>query len=66
LQALREMRHAGGYSFAIGVDGGIASGTIAAAAAAGAERFVAGSAVIRSGDYAAAIQRLEKLAREAA
>lgn len=66
LQALREMRHAGGYSFAIGVDGGIASGTIAAAAAAGAERFVAGSAVIRSGDYTAAIQRLEKLAREAA
>jgi ribulose-phosphate 3-epimerase len=66
LEALREMRRSGGHPFSIGVDGGISDRTIARAAAAGAERFVAGSAVIRSGDYASAIAKLETLAREAA
>lgn len=66
LETLRDLRQTGGQSFSIGVDGGISDRTIALAAAAGAERFVAGSAVIRSGDYAAAITTLETLAREAA
>lgn len=50
----------------LGVDGGIAETTIAAVAAAGAEYIVAGSAVIRSPDYSAAIHRLERIAADAA
>lgn len=53
-------------SFRIGVDGGISTETVAAVAAAGAELIVAGSAVIRSADYARAIADLEALARAAA
>jgi pentose-5-phosphate-3-epimerase len=48
----------------LGIDGGIAAGTIASAARAGAELIVAGSAVIRSGDYATAIRGLQQIARE--
>lgn len=66
LSRLSEMRRRSGLSFRIGVDGGISASTIAAAAKAGAELLVAGSAVIRSGDYQAAIHTLEHLAREAA
>jgi len=53
-------------SFRLGVDGGIATDTIGPAAAAGAELIVAGSAVIRSDDYARAIAELQSLARAAA
>ena len=53
-------------SFRIGVDGGISTETVAPAAAAGAELIVAGSAVIRSADYARALTDLEALARAAA
>lgn len=53
-------------SFRLGVDGGISTETIGPAAAAGAELIVAGSAVIRSADYARAIVELESLARTAA
>jgi ribulose-phosphate 3-epimerase len=53
-------------SFRLGVDGGISTETISSAAAAGAELIVAGSAVIRSTDYARAIVELESLARAAA
>ncbi|MEA3333286.1 MAG: ribulose-phosphate 3-epimerase [Pseudomonadota bacterium] len=44
----------------IEVDGGIKTETIAAAEAAGANIFVAGSAVFKSDDYAANIQALKK------
>ncbi len=44
----------------IEVDGGIKAETIAAAEAAGADIFVAGSAVFRSNDYEANIQALKK------
>jgi ribulose-phosphate 3-epimerase len=48
------------------VDGGISTETIGPVAAAGAELIVAGSAVIRTPDYARAISELEQLARSAA
>jgi ribulose-phosphate 3-epimerase len=63
LAALRSQR---GGSFRLAVDGGISTETIAPVAAAGAELIVAGSAVIRSLDYAQAIAQLEQLARGAA
>jgi ribulose-phosphate 3-epimerase len=66
LEAVRALREAGGHAFAIGVDGGISVHTIGSAAAAGADHFVAGSAVMRSADYGAAIRGLESLARGAA
>jgi len=48
------------------IDGGIAAGTIADAAAAGADTLVAGTAVFRQKDPVAAIRQLRKLALEAA
>jgi ribulose-phosphate 3-epimerase len=48
------------------VDGGMGPGTIGRAAAAGANVFVAGTAVFRQPDYAAAIAGLRKEARGAA
>jgi ribulose-phosphate 3-epimerase len=45
------------------VDGGIAADTIEAAAAAGADVFVAGSAVFGAGDPAAAVEALRAKAR---
>ena len=47
------------------VDGGINRKTIAAAAAAGADCFVAGSAVFGREDYGAEITALRELARAA-
>ena len=66
LNALAELRTRRGLAFRLGVDGGIATDTVGPAAAAGAELIVAGSAVIRSHDYAHAIAELEALARSAA
>lgn len=63
---LADQRARRGAAFLLGVDGGIATDTVGAAAAAGAELIVAGSAVIRSRDYAGAIAELETLARGAA
>jgi ribulose-phosphate 3-epimerase len=63
--ALGEIRHQRSGTFRIGIDGGISTETVGPAAAAGAELIVAGSAVIRSDDYARAIARLEQLARDA-
>jgi ribulose-phosphate 3-epimerase len=66
LAALTEIRTRRGGSFRLCVDGGISTETIGSVAAAGAEFIVAGSAVIRSRNYAHAITELEQLAREAA
>lgn len=63
LNALADLRTRRGLAFRLGVDGGIATDTVGPAAAAGAELIVAGSAVIRSHDYAHAIAELEALAR---
>jgi ribulose-phosphate 3-epimerase len=49
----------------IEVDGGIAEDTIAAAAEAGADAFVAGTAVFGADDPAEAVRRLRRLAAEA-
>ena len=65
LARLAALRRDRGGRFRLGVDGGISTKTIAAAAAAGAELIVAGSAVIRAADYAHAISELETLARGA-
>jgi ribulose-phosphate 3-epimerase len=66
LARLADLRRRGGGKFRLGVDGGISTETIGPVAAAGAELIVAGSAVIRSRDYAHAITELETLARAAA
>lgn len=63
LRRLDELRRSGGHRFRLGVDGGISAATIGQVAASGAELIVAGSAVIRSADYRAAILQLESLAR---
>lgn len=63
---LTERRRQTGGRYRIGVDGGIGVETVGAVAAAGAELIVAGSAVIRSADYARAIADLEGIARAAA
>ena len=47
------------------VDGGINRKTIAAAAAAGADCFVAGSAIFGKEDYAAEVAALRALAEQA-
>lgn len=59
-------RHAGAghLSLRIEVDGGIADDTIAAAAEAGADAFVAGTAVFGADDPAQAVRRLRRLARD--
>lgn len=53
-----------GLDVGIEIDGGIGSGTIAMAAEAGANIFVAGSAIYGSDDYAATIADLKKRAEE--
>jgi ribulose-phosphate 3-epimerase len=60
-------RHAlaGHLRLRIEVDGGIAEDTIAAAAAAGADAFVAGTAVYDASDPAEAVRRLRGLAGSA-
>jgi ribulose-phosphate 3-epimerase len=58
--ARRHVR-AGHLELRIEVDGGITAGTIEAAAAAGADAFVAGTAVYGAGDPAEAVRRLRAL-----
>jgi len=55
-----------GCDVEIEIDGGVNRDTIAAAARAGVNAFVAGNAVFREPDYAAAILELRKRAEEAA
>ena len=55
----------GGLEIRIEVDGGIAEDTIAAAAEAGADAFVAGTAVYGADDPAEAVRRLRRLAEAA-
>ena len=55
---VRRRVRSGGREIRVEVDGGIKADNIAAAARAGADTFVAGSAVFGSGDYGAAIRAL--------
>lgn len=66
LAALAALRRHRGGGFRLCVDGGISTETVGPVAAAGAELIVAGSAVIRSANYARAIGELEQLARASA
>jgi ribulose-phosphate 3-epimerase len=58
LAGAKVARHTAGARFVIEVDGGIKTHNAAAAAAAGADVLVAGSAVFSSPDYAATIRAL--------
>nr|WP_189113916.1 ribulose-phosphate 3-epimerase [Pilimelia terevasa] len=63
VRAARARADAQALSIRIEVDGGIAADTIAQAAEAGADAFVAGTAVYGAADPAAAVDRLRALAR---
>jgi ribulose-phosphate 3-epimerase len=65
LRALAEEARRRGSSVWLQVDGGISDRTIEIAAAAGADTFVAGSAVYGADDVEAAVSRLRDLARAA-
>lgn len=60
-------RHANGghLEFRLEVDGGIAEDSIAEAAVAGADTFVAGTAVFEAANPAEAVRRLRRIAEEA-
>lgn len=58
LRALRARLEARGLDPRVQVDGGVGVGNIAEIAAAGADTFVAGSAIFKSGDYAGTIARM--------
>jgi ribulose-phosphate 3-epimerase len=58
----REIRGAKGLDFAIEIDGGIDPKTSGRAKKAGADILVAGSAVFKTGDYAAAIREIRHAA----
>ncbi|WKD57607.1 Ribulose-phosphate 3-epimerase [Corynebacterium capitovis DSM 44611] len=64
--ALRDRIAQTGAATLIGIDGGIAESTIAQAAQAGVDAFVAGSAVFGAANPAEAVERLRALASEAA
>jgi ribulose-phosphate 3-epimerase len=66
IRALRQEIEARQLAVAIEVDGGVSEATIGAIAEAGANIFVAGSAVYGSADYAATIGRLRRLAEAGA
>lgn len=65
LRALREVARQRGSDVWLQVDGGISETTIEQAAEAGADTFVAGSAVYGADDVTAAVARLRQLARAA-
>ncbi|GAA0689435.1 ribulose-phosphate 3-epimerase [Marinobacterium maritimum] len=61
LTKLREVRQridASGFDIRLEVDGGVGIGNIAEIAAAGADTFVAGSAIFNTDDYAATIAQM--------
>lgn len=66
IETIRRWIDERGLDVRLEVDGGIAPGTIALASRAGADAFVAGTAVFGAGDYAAAIAGLRREAAEAA
>ncbi|WP_124039424.1 ribulose-phosphate 3-epimerase [Neoactinobaculum massilliense] len=64
IRRTRKLIEAAGLETWIQVDGGISQATIASAAEAGANNFVAGSAVFKAADAAAEIGALRSLATE--
>lgn len=64
VRAAREMIDASGLDIRLEIDGGVTADNIAEIAAAGADTFVAGSAIFNGGDYAGAISAMrQQLAR---
>ena len=61
IRTLRTMIETRGLSTLIEIDGGVNAATIADIAAAGADVFVAGSAIYGTSDYAAAIGRFREI-----
>ena len=59
LQSVREMIDESGRKIRLEVDGGVKVGNIAEIAAAGADTFVAGSAIFGSADYAETIRAMK-------
>jgi ribulose-phosphate 3-epimerase len=66
VRAARRLVDTGHLQVRVEVDGGINADTIVAAAEAGADTFVAGSAVYGADDPAAAVEALRRAARSAA
>lgn len=66
VRELRELSRSGGLDIRIQVDGGVSAATIEQCAQAGADAFVAGSAVYGAADPSAAVRRLRELAQGAA
>ncbi|GAB3075167.1 ribulose-phosphate 3-epimerase [Corynebacterium aquatimens] len=64
VRTLRDFIADAGLSTVIGIDGGIGEATIAQAAEAGVESFVAGSAVFGAQDPAQAVESLRTIARD--
>ena len=65
LRQARERIEASGRAIRLEVDGGVTADNIGAIAAAGADTFVAGSAVFHAPDYRAVIERMhEEIARK--
>jgi ribulose-phosphate 3-epimerase len=62
LEKLRSLSARADVSALLEVDGGITTETIGSCAEAGAELFVAGSSIIRSRDYTAAVHELRTAA----
>ncbi len=62
IDKLRHIRRLVGDDVFLEVDGGINAATIGRCAEAGAQLFVAGSAVFGDGDYGEAVRRLSRLA----
>jgi ribulose-phosphate 3-epimerase len=60
LEAARARIEASGRPVRLEIDGGVKADNVAAIARAGADTFVAGSAIFGSGDYAATISRMRQ------
>ncbi|MBM4295032.1 MAG: ribulose-phosphate 3-epimerase [Deltaproteobacteria bacterium] len=61
IECLREIIDKNGLNIKIETDGGINEETVAKAARAGCDIFVAGTAILGAGDYAAAIANLRRI-----
>lgn len=64
IQKTRERIHASGRKIALAVDGGIKADNIASVAKAGADTFIAGTAIFSQPDYAEAIQTMRLALKE--
>jgi ribulose-phosphate 3-epimerase len=64
LPKLHALRSRGDFAAFLEVDGGVSEDTVSQCAAAGAEFFVAGTAIFHNSDYGAALRKLQLLAAE--